>query len=119
VGALRDAVRLAPDWPLAAEALAWLLATGGDGRPDDGAEAVRLAEAARSGAGADDPRLLDTLGAAYAANGRFADAAVAGRRAAALARERGDDRFAADVETRVALYQAGRAVRSGTRVAPR
>jgi tetratricopeptide (TPR) repeat protein len=56
IAALREAVRLEPGWPVAAEALAWTLATSGDAQADDGREAVTLAEAARATAGADDPR---------------------------------------------------------------
>jgi tetratricopeptide (TPR) repeat protein len=114
IEALRAAVRLQPDWALAAEALAWALATAGNGTT----EALALAERLHA-AGDESPRLLDTLGAARAAAGRFADAASAARRAAALARAGGDVAFAADVEKRVALYEAGQRVRSSERVAPR
>src|SRR5207249_2199170 len=81
--------------PVAGEALAWLLAT------------------------TDDPNLDDPLAAAYAASGRFAEAVTAAREAARLARDRGDARFAADVEQRLALYQSGRPVRSTARETPR
>ncbi|HLY36544.1 MAG TPA: spermidine synthase, partial [Candidatus Binatia bacterium] len=119
IAALRAAVAAAPDWPIATEALAWLLATRDDGAAGDAHDAVALAERARTAAGHDDARLLDTLAAAYAASGRFADAADAARRAAAVARRNGDEAFAADVETRLARYESGQPVRSAARVAPR
>src|SRR3989442_9959902 len=119
IAALRAAVRLQPELTVAAEALAWVLATGDDRNPDDGREAVGLAEAARRAAGQDNARLLDTLGAAYAASGRFAEAAAVARQAARLARERGDEEFAGDVERRLALYESGRPLRSGGRQVPR
>ncbi|MCH7572404.1 MAG: tetratricopeptide repeat protein, partial [Planctomycetes bacterium] len=46
VGQYRAALRLAPGWLLAANDLAWLLATCGDDDVRDGAESVALAEAA-------------------------------------------------------------------------
>ncbi len=119
IAALRAAVALAPEWPVASEALAWLLATRDGGAAADARDAVALAERARTAAGHDDARLLDTLAAAYAASGRFTDAAEAARRAATFARRAGDDAFAADVEQRVARYESGQPVRSAARVAPR
>ena len=119
IAALRGAVAAAPDWPVATEALAWLLATREAGAPADAADAVALAERARVVTGHDDARLLDTLAAAYAANGRFADAADTARKAASVARGAGDDAFAADVEKRLARYESGQPVRSAARVAPR
>ena len=119
IAALRTAVALAPDWPVASEALAWLLATRDDGAVADARDAVALAERARTATGRDDARLLDTLAAAYAANGRFADAAETARHAASVARRAGDDAFAADVEKRLARYETGQPVRSAARVAPR
>jgi tetratricopeptide (TPR) repeat protein len=118
IAALRAAVRLEPDWAIAQEALAWALATSGDGTAEEAREALALAERARAG-GDESPRLLDTLAAADAANGRFAEAASAARRAAELARAGGDAVFAADIAKRVELYAAGRRVQSSARVAPR
>ena len=119
IAALREAVRRDPGLSVAAEALAWLLATSDGGDPADAAEAVRLAETARTAEGHDSPRLLDTLAAAYATAGRFAEAAATARQAAALARAGGDDRFAGDVEKRLALYESARPVRSSARETPR
>jgi tetratricopeptide (TPR) repeat protein len=99
---LREALRLAPGWFPAAEALARLLATSPAGDPE---EAIRLAELARSRAGEEDARLLDTLAAAYAAAGRFSEAAEVARRAVGLARDAGDERLAVEVEGRLRGYE--------------
>jgi tetratricopeptide (TPR) repeat protein len=84
--AYRAALRLRSPWPEVENNLAWLLATDPDSSVRAPAEAVALAERAAAGSGRRDPRILDTLAAAYAAAGRPAEAADAAREAAALAR---------------------------------
>jgi protein O-mannosyl-transferase len=70
--------------------LARLLATASDPRVRDGARAVRLALEVCDQTGNRDPRALDTLAAAYAADGRLDLARAAAARAEARARELGD-----------------------------
>jgi tetratricopeptide (TPR) repeat protein len=84
IAALREAVRLAPEWPEALNNLAWALATSPDATLRDGREAVTLAERACTLTDYKLANVLDTLGAAYAETGRFADAS----RTAAMAVER-------------------------------
>src|SRR5262249_13021881 len=69
---LEDAVARRPDATGLLGTLAWLRATSNDPGSRDGAEAVRLAE--RACAAERTPDCLDTLAAAYAEAGRFADA---------------------------------------------
>ncbi|MBX7164774.1 MAG: tetratricopeptide repeat protein [Pirellulales bacterium] len=115
VGRPRDAIReleelleLQPDHANAANNLAWMLATHRDATLRNGAQAVAIAErAARNPVNAT-PALLDTLAAAYAEAGRFADAVRASTQAIQLARQAGDAALADDIATRLALYQAGR-----------
>jgi tetratricopeptide (TPR) repeat protein len=103
----RVALRRAADHPTATNNLAWLLATSRDPNVRDPAEAVAHAErAARRDAS--DPRVLDTLAAAYAAAGRTDDAV----RTAADARARVPDGSptAVEIESRLQLYRSGRAL---------
>jgi tetratricopeptide (TPR) repeat protein len=106
------AVELSPDYVEALSGLAWMLATDGDAALRDGVRAVRLAERARGVAGTDNPRLLDTLAAAYAETGEYARAADTAQRAAALARSSGSEAWAQDIEKRAELYARGLPFRS-------
>jgi len=104
----RDALRLNPDHPSAANNLAWLLATSGSDRVRDPAESIRIAEAMLVTAGGSNPAVLDTIAAAYAAAGRFEAAVRTATDAARLAREAGDGALAEEIEGRLALYRSGR-----------
>ncbi|HVH19539.1 MAG TPA: hypothetical protein VNF72_14675, partial [Myxococcota bacterium] len=57
----------------------------------------------------DDPGLLDTLGAAYAAAGRFKDAIAAAERAEELASTKGDTALRDRIRQRLVGYRAGEA----------
>ena len=97
----------------AASMLAWLLATSRQDELRDGEAALALAERSL---GADagevpDADRLDTLAAAYAEVGRFADAIATARRAEAAARAAGSAELAAEIATRLALYERGRPFR--------
>jgi Flp pilus assembly protein TadD len=110
---LRQALRLRPDWPPALEALAWLQATEADVTIRDPPEAVRLASRAADLSGMKNPTALDTLAAAYAAAGRFTEAARTAETAEALAAST-SPALAAEIKGRLNLYRAGTPlVRSG------
>jgi tetratricopeptide (TPR) repeat protein len=107
-------LRLAPDFLEAANNLAWLLATTPDATVRDPARALEVglrarAIAERPGAASDPERasVLDTLAAAQAAAGRFADAAGTAALALALAERAGDAELARELRERLALYRAG------------
>jgi 2-methylcitrate dehydratase PrpD len=87
-------------------ALAWCLATCPDADLRDGAEAVRLAEAACSATEQKVAELLDTLAAAYAEAGRFEDAVKAARQAIKLAEERQQQVDITGFKDRLSLYEA-------------
>jgi tetratricopeptide (TPR) repeat protein len=107
--AYRDALGLRPEWPGALDRLARLLATAGDERVRDPAEAVRLAEtAARLTSSSPRPEVLETLGVAYAADGRLGDAIQVWTQAAELARAAGRDALATRIEASARRYRAGR-----------
>jgi len=52
-----------------------------------------------------EPAMLDTLAAAYAETGRFAEAAQTARRALALAMEQNQASLAERIKARIALYE--------------
>lgn len=105
---LRAALAADPGDPLAANGLAWILATSSDPSLRDPPEAVRAAEWAVN-ARPDDPGLLDTLGAAYAAAGRFKDAIAAAERAEEIASAKGDTALRDRIRERLVSYRAGEA----------
>jgi len=81
-----------------------LLATHPDAGLRDGAEAVRYAERANRAVEGRDPEILETLAAAYAETGRFAEAVTALQRAMELVRAEQSGHLAA----KLALYKEGR-----------
>ncbi len=109
----RQAVRLRPNWPLPLKGLAWILATNGNANFRNAGEAVQLAE--RLCTLTDNKRVdaLDTLAAAYAEAGRFKEAIQSAQKAIALADAGNEREFAAHIQERLNLYQAGRPYREG------
>ncbi|TAL06960.1 MAG: tetratricopeptide repeat protein [Verrucomicrobia bacterium] len=103
---LREALRLRPEWPEAAGALAWNLATAPEPQFRNGDEAVALVEKISRVTDARQPALLDALAAAYAETGRFDDAVSAAQQALAAAKQLGQTDLAARLEQRIALYQS-------------
>ncbi len=106
---LEDGLRLAPKDAEAHNALAWLLATAGTPGFRDGKRAVDLARKANALSGWRDAAHLDTLAAAYAEAGDFAEAVRWQEKALA------DPAFKAaehkDAQERLALYRARKAYR--------
>jgi Tfp pilus assembly protein PilF len=109
IDANREALRLDPGQLEVANNLAWLLATRAESSREEREESIRLAELATGSGRPPDPALLDTLAAAYAAGGRFEEAALTSARAAELADARGQSAEARGIRERGALYRAGRA----------
>jgi tetratricopeptide (TPR) repeat protein len=108
---LREAMRLAPDSPLALNELAWLLATGPDAALRNGPEALQLAEHACAVANRGNPVLLDTLAAAYAEAGRFPEAINTAQEAVSLARTAGNEAAVNRAENLLEFLQSGRPFR--------
>jgi spermidine synthase len=108
---LRAAVRLKPDWLEALNNLAWLLATQPDEKLRNAPEALRLAAHAVELTRTNHPGPLDTLAAAYAAAGRFPEAAAAAQQAAELAAAAGQAPLAAEIQKRRQSYAAGQPFR--------
>lgn len=102
-----------PDDVKLANNLAWALATQRQDHLREPDEAIRLAEHANRLSGGDDPTILDTLAAAYASGGRFAEAVNAANRAVAAARAQNDEGLARSIAERGRLFAAGQAYREG------
>jgi tetratricopeptide (TPR) repeat protein len=105
------ALRLKPDQVDALNNLAWMRATSPNSRIRNGPEAVRLATLACERTAYKNATLLDTLSAAYAESGKFADAVRTATRGLELARTSGQAETAAEIGQRLELYRAGRGFR--------
>jgi Flp pilus assembly protein TadD len=103
---LRETLRLAPEWPVAMGDMTWILARSADPARRDPRAAVELGERAVRASGERTSGVLDALAAAYAASGRFAEAAAAAEKALARAREVGESDLAARIEKRLTAYRA-------------
>jgi tetratricopeptide (TPR) repeat protein len=87
-------------------------ASSSDGNLRDGQEAVKLAALARDLTEGKDASVLDTLGAAYAEDGKFADALAAAEQALKLATAQGDSALEKMIEGRMRDYREKRAYRN-------
>jgi len=109
----REGIRLQPNDAPALRRAAWVMATSPDAAIRNGGEAVAFAVRAVELCGGKDARMLDTLAAAYAEKGQFADAALTARRALALAAQENRPALADEIRSRIALYEADRPFRDG------
>jgi cytochrome c-type biogenesis protein CcmH/NrfG len=107
----QDALALQPDNGNAASNLAWVFATCPEDSIRDGARAVELGERALRISGGKIPMIHRVLAAAYAENGRFADAIETAQRGAELATTQGNPGLAAELESNVVLYRSGTPLR--------
>jgi len=107
----REALRLRPNNPVPANAMAWMLSTNPDPAVRSGKEAVAVARFACQMTQYRDPAMLDTLAAAYAEAGRFADAVEIASKAVARAESMKDASLADQFRTRLSLYRSHRAYR--------
>ena len=103
----RRVLALLPDSPEPFAELGWLLATHPQPTPRDVQQAVSLAEHAAQLTSHQDARVLNTLAAAYAAAGRFDEAAATARGALALLPAGGSE-LATAIRQLLDLYADGR-----------
>jgi tetratricopeptide (TPR) repeat protein len=108
---LRAAVEADPTSARRLSDLAWVLATSPDASIRNGGEALGLAVRAVEISGGKDARMLDTLAAAYAEKGQFANAVLTARRAQALAAQQNQAALADAIGSRIALYESDRPFR--------
>ena len=106
IGEYEQALRLCPQSLSIENNLAWMLATCSDASLRDGRQALVLAEDANRLAGGASPRILRSLAAAYAENGKFPIAAKTARRALSLAIREGESPFTTALRNEIALYDA-------------
>jgi tetratricopeptide (TPR) repeat protein len=104
-----SALAVWPEMPAARASLAWALATTSEEPLRDPARALVLAQEAAERARFRDANALDTLAAAHAANGDFAQATEIARIAHEIARRTRQPKLAAQIEERQRGYAAGRA----------
>ncbi len=100
-----------PDNAAVLRRVAWQLATAPEARFRDGRKALDLAERAVQLTARRDMLALEALMAALAEQGRFGEAAAAGREALTLARLHGNDLFVRALQGETAACEAGRSIR--------
>jgi cytochrome c-type biogenesis protein CcmH/NrfG len=106
IAAFREMLRVDPKNVNACNLLAWILATCPKGELRNGKEAVRYAKQGCERTEWNDPALLDTLAAAHAENGDFAEAVKWQRKALEHPQCRDDQKEPA--RKRLKLYQEGK-----------
>jgi tetratricopeptide (TPR) repeat protein len=106
IAAYRSGFEAAPQDAAITHALARLLATCPDDTSRDGAEALRLARELEQATASRDATVLDTLAAALAEVGRFAEAVQVIDRALAVAGAGGHSEMAEQLRHRRELYKA-------------
>jgi tetratricopeptide (TPR) repeat protein len=104
----RRSLALDPRYGEAQNNLAWLLATCPEAEVRNGDEAVELALRPRRRGAVELANGLDTLAAAYAEAGRYAEAAESARRALELSLQKKDRESAQRLRSQLALYEAGK-----------
>ena len=105
----RETLRRGHASPALLNNLAWLLiTTPGDPRTNS-EEAIGLAERAAEATERGNPTILDTLARAYAAAGRYDDAARTASTALRLAEQQKRSSLAVEIRSRLPAYAAGRA----------
>jgi len=102
---LGRAARLSPDWPAPSSRLAWILATRSDGQAGDTSRAIQLAERAATLTQYRDASIMDTLAAAYAADGQFDRAVEVAQEGLALASAAAGRKLADAIRGRLELYR--------------
>jgi Tfp pilus assembly protein PilF len=107
----QEALATQPENGNAASNLAWVFATCPEDSIRDGTRAAELGERALRISGGKIPMIYKVLAAAYAENGRFAEAVETAQRGAELATGQGNPALAAELENNIALYQSGRPLR--------
>jgi tetratricopeptide (TPR) repeat protein len=111
VVSLKEAIRLAPKAAVYCNQLAWIYATHPKAQLRNGAEAVRLAERACALTRRREAGFLDTLSAAYAEAGRFAEAIKTAQEERAVGLAAKDNEAVEAAAQKLELYQAGKPYR--------
>jgi len=107
----QDAIDINPDYLLALNNQAWIMATDSDESLRNGAKAVEYALRAVEVARDREPDVLGTLAAAFAEAGRFEEAVDTAEDAIRLAGEIGAKRIEKGLQQEVVFYRAGKPYR--------
>jgi tetratricopeptide (TPR) repeat protein len=102
-----EALRLEPNSVDPLNSLAWLQATHNQTQIYNPQRAVQLAKKACELTGYKNATLLDTLAAAYAAEGSFTEAVNYSEKGLELAKSSGNSQLAAQIQKRLDLYKIG------------
>ncbi len=100
----RRALQIQPDYPSPLNEMAKILTTHPDTKIRNPDQAVKLAEHAAELTKYQDPSILDTLSAAYAASGQFDQAVKTTQKALDLASAAGDKTLADQLRSKLELY---------------
>jgi len=104
-------LQLRPDRAETLNNLAWLLATTEDANLANPADALKFAQRACELTDFNNPQMLDTLAAAQAADGRFAEAAATAEKAIESAQSQNKKQLLGQIEERLKLYKANQPYR--------
>ncbi len=107
-GNFEKALSLQPNWPPAANNLAWILATSPDANLRNPKRAVTLATTACKASNYQFSGALATLAAAYASDGQFEEAVKTNKLAIDLAVKTGDTARATELKKRDSLFSSGK-----------
>lgn len=108
VAQYRKVLEMKPGWDMAANSLAWILATDKNEDVRNGDAALKWAKIAVQGKHRNNPDYLDTLAAAYAEIGEFETAVRIIQQALVLAGGSEEDTLREEVEERLRLYKSGK-----------
>ncbi len=108
---LSKAIEIKPNNIGALNNLAWILAIVNDVSIRDANRAIEYAQRACELTGNEEAGLLDTLGAAYASAGKFAEAKATAEKALNIAKSSGREDLAGKIQKRIKLYEAGQPYR--------
>ncbi len=106
----RSGLELSPNDLRLQNFLAWILATARDPQFRNGADALKIATAANQEAGGNDPGVLRTLAAAYAATGDFSNAVETAQKALELAAAQSNASLADTLRGEIQGYRNGRQI---------
>ncbi len=109
----RKVLKLRPDSTPAGTRLAWMLATNPDAKLRNGPEALNLAQRVCQQTAHRDAECLNALAAAYAENGRWAEAIQSAQTALALAQAGSAQEIAKVSQLLLKSYTAGKLYREG------
>ena len=104
----KEVIRIKPGYIYAVATQAWLHTGYPDKEFYNPTEAIRLAELVCRTNDFKNPLFLETLGAAYAAAGRFPEAVSITQKAVELAKRSQPDNVVKEIQKRLLLYKAGK-----------